>query len=63
MKEHIVRSYEEELALLDRRIAQMGGLTEHALGQAFDALDKRDPQLAESVIKSDKAIDQLQREI
>ncbi|HEX7074211.1 MAG TPA: phosphate signaling complex protein PhoU [Hyphomicrobiaceae bacterium] len=63
MKEHIVRSYEEELALLDRRIAQMGGLAEHALGHAFDALEKRDPQLAESVIKSDKAIDQLQRDI
>lgn len=63
MKEHIVRSYEEELALLDRRIAQMGGLAENALGQAFDALEKRDPNLAEAVIESDKAIDRLQREI
>jgi len=63
MKEHIVRSYEEELALLDRRIAQMGGLAEDALGQSFDALEKRDPRLAEAVIKSDKAIDHLQREI
>ncbi len=63
MKEHIVRSYEEELALLDRKIAQMGGLAEEALGQAFDALEKRDPALAEAVIKSDKAIDRLQRDI
>lgn len=63
MTEHIVRSYEGELALLDRKIAQMGGLTEDALGQAFDALEKRDPKLAEAVIKSDKAIDQLQREV
>ncbi len=63
MKEHIVRSYEEELALLDRKIAQMGGLAEDALGQAFDALEKRDPRLAEAVIASDKAIDRLQHEI
>lgn len=63
MKEHIVRSYEEELALLDRKIAQMGGLAEEALGQAFDALEKRDPRLAEAVIESDKAIDRLQLEI
>jgi phosphate transport system protein len=63
MKDHIVRSYEEELALLDRRIAQMGGLAEEALGQSFDALEKRDPTLAEAVIKSDKVIDQLQRDI
>lgn len=63
MKEHLVRSYQEELALLDRRIAQMGGLAEDALGQAFDALEKRDPRLAEAVIASDKAIDRLEREV
>ena len=63
MREHIVRSYQEELALLDRRVAQMGGLAENALGQAFDALEKRDPRLAEAVIASDKAIDRLEREV
>ena len=63
MSEHIVRSYEDELALLDKKIAQMGGLAEHNLGQSFDALEKRDPQLAESVIRSDRTIDNLQREI
>ena len=30
--EHTVKSYEEELALLDKKIAQMGGLAEHNLG-------------------------------
>src|SRR5690606_25154320 len=63
MNEHIVKSYEEELALLDRKIAQMGGLAEHILGQSFDALERRDPQLAEQVVKSDKQIDQLERDI
>lgn len=63
MNEHIVRSYTEELALLDRKIAQMGGLAEHLLGQAFEALERRDPRKAEEAINDDRAIDQLQREI
>ena len=37
----IVRSYEEELALLNNKIAKMGGLAEKVLGQSFDALDRR----------------------
>ncbi|MGE3231976.1 MAG: phosphate signaling complex protein PhoU [Hyphomicrobium sp.] len=63
MNEHIVKSYEEELALLDRKIAQMGGLAEHILARSFDALERRDPQLAEQVVKADKQIDQLERDI
>jgi phosphate transport system protein len=63
VNEHIVRSYEDEFALLDKKIAHMGGLAEHALGQSFDALEKRDPRLAERVINSDRQIDGLQREI
>jgi phosphate transport system protein len=63
MKEHIVKSYEDELALLDKKIAHMGGLAENILGQAFDALERRDPKLAETVVRSDRAIDQLEYEI
>jgi phosphate transport system protein len=63
MTDHTVKSYEQELALLDRRLAHMGGLAENLLGQAFEALDRRDPHLAEQAVQSDKAIDQLQRDI
>jgi phosphate transport system protein len=63
VNEHIVKSYEEELALLDKWIAQMGGLAEHNLGRAFSALDKHDPRLASQAIEADRAIDQLQRDI
>jgi phosphate transport system protein len=63
MKDHIVKSYEGELTLLDKKIAQMGGLAESILGQAFDALERRDPRLAEVAVQSDKAIDSLQLEI
>jgi phosphate transport system protein len=63
MNEHTVKSYEEELTRLDKRIAQMGGLAEQSLGQSFDALERRDPNLAELVVKNDRAIDTIQREI
>ena len=63
MAEHIVKSYEDELALLDRRIAQMGGLVERLLGASFDALERRDPALAEQAIAQDRVVDQMQHEI
>ena len=59
MNEHTVKSYEEELALLDKKIAQMGGLAEQLLGQSLGALERRDPKLAEEVVQSDRAIDNL----
>ncbi|ODS00039.1 PhoU family transcriptional regulator [Methyloceanibacter methanicus] len=61
--EHIVRSYEEELSLLNNKIAKMGGLAEKVLGQSFEALDRRDPDLAATTINEDEEIDQLQRDI
>ena len=61
--EHIVRSYEEELASLNTKIAKMGGLAEQVVGQSIDALDRRDPDLAETTIKEDEAIDALEHEI
>lgn len=63
MNEHTVKSYEDELALLDKKIAQMGGLAEQLLGQSLDALERRDPQLAEEVVLADRMIDNLEREI
>jgi phosphate transport system protein len=61
--EHIVRSYEEELASLNTKIAKMGGLAEQVVGQSIDALDRRDPDLAEATIKEDEVIDALEHEI
>jgi phosphate transport system protein len=61
--EHTVRSYEEELDLLNNTIVKMGGLAEKVLGQSFDALERRDPDLAANTIGEDEEIDQLQSEI
>ena len=63
MNEHTITAYGEELAQLDHKIAHMGGLAEYNLGQAFDALMSRDPDLAAKVIAADAEIDDLQQEI
>ena len=63
MHEHIVKSFDQELEQLDKKVAQMGGLAEKQLARAFDALERRDPKLAEAAIASDRGIDQLEREL
>jgi phosphate transport system protein len=63
MPEHTVRAFEEELRTLDSKIAQMGGLAEQCLGRAIDALERRDPALAEATIRQDEMIDRLEREL
>jgi phosphate transport system protein len=63
MHEHIVKSFDQELQLLDKKIAHMGGLAERLLAHSFDALERRDPKLAEEAVASDRAIDQIEREL
>lgn len=63
MTEHIVASFDDELKALDGKIAHMGGLAEQLLSRAIDALEKRDPDLAEQTISQDKAIDAINSEI
>ena len=63
MNEHTVKSYEDEFKLLDRRIAQMGGYAERLLVQAMNALERRDPKLAENAVASDEMIDKLERDL
>lgn len=63
MSEHIVRSFDQELEQLDKMIAQMGGQVEQELAQGFDALERRDPELAQAVAANDRKVDALEREI
>lgn len=60
---HIVKSYEEELTQLNTKIAQMGGKVERLVADAIDSLERRVPDLAETAINNDIAIDKLEREI
>ena len=63
MSEHIVSSYDTDLQALRRRIAEMGGIAEKMLGDAIDALVRRDAPLAQTVISADPRLDVLQREV
>ena len=63
MVEHTVKSYDKELDMLERRIAEMGGIAEKMVIDAMDALGNADTALAHRVIATDPRLDALQREI
>lgn len=63
MSEHIVKSYDAEFSEVDRITAQMGGLAEALLANAFASLERRDPALAERAVVSDRNIDELERQL
>ncbi len=61
--QHTVRAYDKDLDLLERRIAEMGGLAEKMVIDAVDALSSGDGALAHQVVETDPRLDLLQREI
>lgn len=63
MSEHIVSAYDEELQRLARDIAEMGGIAEGMIIEAIQALLRFDMVLARKVIKDDKDLDRLQRQV
>ncbi|MBL4838616.1 MAG: phosphate signaling complex protein PhoU [Kordiimonadaceae bacterium] len=62
-QEHIVKIYDDELANLDRLIAEMGGEVENLLSDAVQSLVQYDAILSAEVIVRDKRIDALEMEI
>jgi phosphate transport system protein len=61
--EHIVKSYDQQLNLLSRKILEMGGLVEQQLASASEALATRDIEAAARVIEHDDRVDDLEEEI
>jgi phosphate transport system protein len=61
--QHTVRGYDKDLDLLERRIAEMGGLAEKMVIEAVDALATGNSGLAHQVVETDPRLDALQREI
>jgi phosphate transport system protein len=55
-----VRHFHEELAYLKQRLTALSGEAEEAIGNAVEALLKRDLTLAQEVIRSDRAINALE---
>lgn len=60
---HIVSSYDQDIELLTRKIIEMGGVVEHQIAQAIDALVQRDVERAQAVIERDDQVDRLEEEI
>ena len=63
MVDHTVKAYDNELDMLDRRIAQMGGIAEKMVIDAMDALTHADTVLAHQVVATDPGLDALQHEV
>ena len=61
--DHIVKSYDAEIARLAGEIAAMGELATAQLDAAMDALHKRDSRAAQRVSDNDDALDAREREI
>jgi phosphate transport system protein len=61
--DHIVKSFDEDLARLSDLVSRMGGIAENQLDKAINALQSRDSALAEEVIHADVKVDELQIEI
>ncbi len=63
MSEHIVKSYEDELNTLGAACARLGGLAESQLGDAVDAVVRRDPALATKVLQQDDRLDEIEADV
>jgi len=61
--DHIIKSYDEELARLNNTITLMGGLAESQLAAAMDAVVQRNSDLAATVVENDVRVDELEREV
>jgi len=62
-KEHIIKSYDDELTRLTGEIVRMGELAVSQLEAALDVIDRRDERAAQHVVSNDDAIDLLEQEI
>ena len=61
--DHIVKSYDQQIAFLTRRILEMGGLVEQQIARAIEALVNRSIEQADQVIEQDDQIDRMEEEI
>ncbi|WP_460877358.1 phosphate signaling complex protein PhoU [Rhodanobacter koreensis] len=62
-KEHIIKSYDDELTRLTGEIVRMGELSVIQLEAAIDVVERRDERAAQHVVSNDDAIDQLEQDI
>ena len=59
--EHIVSSFDRDLAELNQMVARLGGLAEQQFAAAIDALENRDASSIEAIVSKDAELDQLEK--
>jgi phosphate transport system protein len=59
---HTLKAFDEDMERLRAQISQMGGLAEHAIGEAMRCLMQRDTEGAAQVVEEDKKLDILEIE-
>ena len=59
---HTLKAFDEDIDRLRGLISQMGGLAEHAIGEAMRCLVQRDTEGALLVVQNDKKLDSLEIE-
>ena len=62
-KEHIIKSYDEELTRLTGEIVRMGELAVSQLRAAIDVVERRDERMGLRIVENDDAIDVMEQEI
>ncbi len=62
IREHTIKAFDDDLGRLRALISEMGGLAEHAIGEAMRCLAQRDLDGAHQVIEDDKKLDALELE-
>jgi phosphate transport system protein len=63
VEHHTVTAFDNDLAQIERRVLEMGGLAESQLKAALDALMKRDAEAAERIVGRDVEVDACERDI
>ena len=61
-REHTLKAFDEDLDRLRALIAEMGGLAEHAIGEAMRCLIQRDVDGAMAIVRDDVKLDRLEIE-
>lgn len=61
--EHIVSSFDRDLAELNQMVARLGGLAEQQFAAAIDALENRDASSIEAIVSKDAELDQVEKDL
>ena len=59
---HTLKAFDQDIDRVRALISQMGGLAEHAIGEAMRCLTQRDVEGAQRVVDNDKKLDALEVE-